>query len=79
MQILRALRWQLFLSMSAESLYSQKIAEVNQRGERLTQEAAERGVTKDTVQILSPPPIGIRVCKDAGPFSLHCFRSKTIC
>jgi hypothetical protein len=36
MQILGALRWQLFLPMSAESLYSQKIAEVNQRGKRLT-------------------------------------------
>jgi len=43
MQILSALRWQLFLSVSAESLYSQKIAEIDQRGKRLTQKAAERG------------------------------------
>jgi hypothetical protein len=55
--------------MSAESLYSQKIEEVTTRDKRLTQEAAERGVTKDAVQILSPPPTGIRVCRDAGPFS----------
>jgi len=34
---------------------------VNQRDTRLTREAAERGVTKDAVQILSPPPIPQRL------------------